>query len=99
MKRSPLKRQSAKGALRASAWQKRKQAWLRLHPHCEGLNVLPRGCWGPQDVHHKQARGSGGGEDDSPLVTLCRLHHQYVEEHREEARSLGFLLRSKAYTE
>jgi hypothetical protein len=77
---------------RPKAWRKRKAEQLVKEPECvlKGLDYGP--CWGPIDVHHAQPRGAGGtSHDDSPLFTLCRKHHDYIEEHRELGRSLGLL--------
>jgi hypothetical protein len=77
---------------RSSKWKRDKAAQLVKEPECalKGLDYGP--CWGPIDVHHAQPRGAGGtSHDDSPLFTLCRKHHDYIEEHRELGRLLGLL--------
>lgn len=95
MKRKPMKRKPAKGA---AEWEIRKSAHLKNYPFC-ALRPLTkeqeRGpCWGPIDVHHIQSRGMGGtSEDTSPLVTLCRVHHDWVHGHPDEAKKLGLMAR------
>ena len=82
---------------RPSKWRKDKAAQIAKEPECAlaGLGCGP--CWGPIDIHHATPRGSGGTSfDDSPLKTLCRGHHSWAEEHREEARELGLLMRRQA---
>lgn len=51
-------------------------------PHAEFIRSLPCTiCWspGPNDPHHVETRGAGGGESD--LIPLCRNHHN--EFHRQ----------------
>jgi hypothetical protein len=61
---------------------------------CEGPEYgAPGECGGPLDVHHRIPRGSGGGRDYFVFARLCRRHHQWVEDNREEARKLGLLVR------
>lgn len=107
LKRSPLRRvaMKRKPARGAAAWAKRKAAHLAVRPDCAlRYRVFwapvpldyPDRCWGPIGVHHIMPRGMGGvREDDSPLVTVCRRHHQYIEEHRAWARRVGLLLKRR----
>jgi len=88
-KRSVLRRTSSKGM---GDWKIRKAEWLASNPICQLKDQSL--CWGVMDAHHITPRGAGGtSTDTSPLATLCRLHHQYVEEHREWARGVGLLIR------
>lgn len=100
MKRSPMRRtkginrQSSKGKQNREDWKKRRDEKLRVSPSCEGKGVIEGECWGWLTVHHKMPRSMGGTQhDDSPLVTLCIRHHDWVESHREWAKENGWLLR------
>jgi len=62
---------------------------------CEGPSMgLTGACGGPLDVHHVIPRGSGSATDHKVFRRLCRVHHQYTELHREEAREKGLLQRA-----
>ena len=89
-----MSRQSAHGREAAEAWVVRRDTHLEAHPYCEGPNLgLPEKCWGPLDANHIIPRGMGGTHfDDSPLVSLCRRHHEWAEMHRVEAKALGLLV-------
>ena len=83
-------------------WRKRKAEQLKSEPECALRDKGLGDCWNPResngknDANHVVPRGAGGtSHDDSPLVTLCRKHHDYIEEHREWARENGYLARRK----
>ena len=82
---------------RPSTWRRSKSAQLKAEPECALKDLDYGSCWNPgdkNDVNHVQPRGMGGTSyDDSPLVTLCRRHHDLIEENRELGRSLGLLQR------
>lgn len=91
-RRSALRRIASKGI---GDWRIRKAKWMESNPLCQLREQS--NCWGVMDAHHIIPRGAGGtSEDTSPLATLCRLHHQYVEEHREWARGVGLLIRRES---
>lgn len=75
-------------------WAVERSAWLELHPTCQaGEYGLPTACGGPLQVHHRTPRGSGGSRESLPLATLCLTHHVWIEANREDARTLGLLVR------
>lgn len=76
-------------------WAKEKTAWLADHPDCQAAEYgLTDGCSGGLQVHHREPRGSGGSRrTDLKLATLCMGHHAWVESNREQARTLGLLIR------
>lgn len=63
------------------------EMWVECH---KGAQTR---CKRPLDVHHVIPRGMGGGKDYGVYATLCRAHHQWVEDHREAGRTLGLLAR------
>ena len=67
--------------------------WLEEHPTCEF--DLGHGCicgvsWGAT-VHHKMRRGKYLNDTDY-FITLCPVHHDWVESNKREARELGYIL-------
>lgn len=61
--------------------------------HC----VLCAETYGLQ-THHRRPRGLGGSSWSginlpSNLLTLCRMHHDYIESHRQWALDNGLLVR------
>jgi len=64
------------------------EMWVECH---KGAQTR---CKAPLDVHHVIPRGMGGGKDYGVYATLCRAHHQWVEDHREAGRELGLLMRA-----
>lgn len=72
----------------------RQQVWERSHGRCER-------CWIASysyEFHHRRPRGMGGSKDSatnlaSNCLLLCDKCHRWVEAHREEALSKGFLVR------
>lgn len=76
----------------AGVWQREAkylngEMWVECH---KGAQTR---CKAPLDVHHIIPRGMGGGKDYGVYATLCRAHHQWVEDHREAGRELGLLMR------
>lgn len=51
--------------------------------NCQNSNI---------DKHHVKTRGSGGSDDDSNILLLCRIHHS-------EAHQIGMVKLSKKYPE
>jgi 5-methylcytosine-specific restriction endonuclease McrA len=46
------------------------------------------------EVHHILPRGRMGRSEMTNLITLCRVHHSWVESNRARAYELGLLERS-----
>ncbi len=73
-----------------------KPAWLKAHPCCQfeyeidgerfscasGFGVTP---------HHKMGRGKYI-DDERYLMTVCPIHHAWIEAFKKEARKLGYIL-------
>lgn len=51
-----------------SGWGSRRAAKLKRTPNCERCGAKA------VTVDHIQARAFGGGEEDSNLMALCRIH-------------------------
>jgi hypothetical protein len=43
------------------------------------------------DLHHKMGRGKHIN-DDRYFMTVCRHHHQWIENYKRQARKLGYIL-------
>lgn len=70
-----------------------KPKWLEEHPSCEF--DLGNGCicgisWGTT-IHHKMRRGKFLN-DARYYISLCPVHHDWVESNKREARELGYIL-------
>jgi hypothetical protein len=63
---------------------------------CTVARIVPEiTCWGPLDGHEPLTRARGGDAcDPGEIITVCRGHHQWIDDHQEEAKALG-LLRSQ----
>lgn len=97
MKRTPLKRKSAKQLVKDAAWREARELALTRDndwPVCPRYQ-LPGGCRGGLHVHHIRRRSQGGGNELSNLVTLCSFHHDWVHTHVAEAVELGLLARAE----
>ncbi len=72
-------------------WRETKTAVFERDQRC-----VRCGQFGSLDAQHRKARGVGGTADPATsfgmtnLVSLCRPCHNYVETHREYARSNGY---------
>ena len=61
-----------------------------------------RRCQGiGEQIHHRKPRGMGGTRDPainsmSNLVLLCQTCHGWIEQHRTQARELGWLVSQHA---
>lgn len=74
-------------------WLDAKEDAIRRDKCCIRCGAVPG-----LDVHHRRARMAGGTSDPviafglANLVTLCRTHHDYFEQHPDEARELKLRL-------
>jgi 5-methylcytosine-specific restriction endonuclease McrA len=76
MKRTPLRRQSKKGAARGRRLAKLKMELLKeFHGHCEvcGCSRLPI------DLHHIVKRSQGGKDTAENTCLLCRWCHRATD--------------------
>lgn len=83
----------APSGLAKRVWLAAKEDVLRRDKCCIRCGAVPN-----LDVHHRRARMAGGTSDPAiafgmaNLVTLCRAHHDYFEQHPDEARALKLRL-------
>jgi hypothetical protein len=100
VKRSPIARMSVR---RRSELAERRQVVadvIRRDGGClmrESAPDDPSGaCRGPLDGHEVLPKGRGGDWlDRDNVVTLCRLHHDWVHGNPAKAERLGLLKRSQ----
>lgn len=57
-----------------SAWQRRRAAWLRLHPLCVECLRVSR-TTAATVVDHVVPKSQGGADDESNFQSLCKRHH------------------------
>ena len=75
-----------------------RETVIRRDGDCVMKNMVGLRCWGRLDPHHVVQKGMGGTKrpdtaDD--LITLCRIHHDYVHAHPAWSKENGYL-RSRA---
>lgn len=91
-------------------WERERDEYRAAHPDCEFVDYLrvkgpralafswPSDCGGRLDVHHIQPRGAGGKRGPTgPLASLCRVHHEWAENYRLEAKALGLLVKRQPW--
>jgi hypothetical protein len=69
---------------------------IRRDGGCVMKDMVGLRCWGRLDPHHVSPKGMGGTKrpdtaDD--LITLCRIHHDYVHHNIPCSREHGYLRR------
>lgn len=85
LKRTRLRRVSAKHAKELRSYYEKRKAFLIAHPTCALCSNAS--C----DVHHKEKRGANLNREETWLA-LCRAHHEYLHHHPSWARERGLLL-------
>ena len=76
---------SDKQAERLKEYRIVRDEYLKQNPNCEFPECPNRS----QDLHHGAGRVGDLLTNTKYFVALCRLHHQWVEEHSKEAKELG----------
>jgi len=65
-----------------------RDRYLKNNPICEYPNCTSREV----ELHHRAGRSGKLLCDDTYFCSLCRVHHRWVEENVEQAKSLGLSL-------
>jgi hypothetical protein len=65
-----------------------RDGYLKNNPICEYPNCTSREV----ELHHRAGRSGKLLCDDTYFCSLCRVHHRWVEENVEQAKSLGLSL-------
>lgn len=78
---------SRKMHLKMSVYERKRVAFLALHQYCQAN--LPGCGMTATDVHHKAGRGENHNNMDTWLA-VCRSCHNWIEEHPDKAKTLGF---------
>jgi hypothetical protein len=99
MKRSPLKRESSRHRERRLNYEHKKAVWLKEHPGCQyeflGNYDKPIGVICNKTfmagIHHKMGRGKYL-DDERYFMTLCPIHHKFVEDNKNLSRRRGYIL-------
>lgn len=97
MKRSPLKRRSAKKKANDIEFAAVREVVLERDRGCR-LPMRHR-CIGDLHVHHITRRSQGGTNDPWNLVALCAWAHLWVHEHPAQATEMGMLRRHQERNE
>jgi hypothetical protein len=77
-----------------------KPAWLKEHPGCQfefnrinpevPLGMLCEQTYGVT-VHHKLRRGKYLNDTEF-FMTVCPVHHDFIEANKNKSRELGYIL-------
>ena len=100
MKRSkPIPRTTSRRARERSRYSRRVGIYKRRYPWCVAcLTVWPNPWIGSSvirctdDVHHKMGCEGQLLLDERWWMPVCRLCHDWIEDHGRAARELGFVL-------
>lgn len=89
MKRSPIKRRSARKARTDADYARSRRIVAdRAHGRCEG--AVPDVCTGRHEhTHHVRLRSQGGSHDPSNLKALCHACHEWAHRNPVEASMRG----------
>jgi 5-methylcytosine-specific restriction enzyme A len=98
-RRTPLRTSKEKRTGRRDTGPDRTTRELVLERDEYSCVICRTGPFGLQQ-HHRKPRRMGGRSDESinspsNLITLCPGDHQWVEDRREEAYDLGYLVRER----
>ena len=85
MRRTPLKRVSARRRKEGARYTSARRVFLKDRPTCECCMAKPS-----QDVHHKKGRGQYY-LDEETWMAVCRACHVRIHEYPKWARREGFL--------
>jgi|31_taG_2_1085359.scaffolds.fasta_scaffold04746_5 hypothetical protein len=87
IRRTRIKRVSARMSSRLREYAKAKKVWLKANPVCTVDN-----CGRPtQDVHHMRGRAGLLLLEERWWLPVCRAHHDWIHKYPEEARIMGWL--------
>lgn len=89
LKRTWLKRVSAKKRKVDSAYNPRAKEWKEEHPECKAL-ISPYCTGVTDDVHHMNKRGIHI-LDESTWLPTCRQCHNFIHDNPGIARAKGLL--------
>ena len=68
-------------------YEKKRIAFFALHPTCQAKLTNCTGM--ATDIHHKAGRGENHNNINT-WMAVCRSCHQWIEEHPNDAKVLGF---------
>ena len=95
MRRSPLRKISARKRSQSLAWERlRDETFERCENHCDLCGFPLEADW--FDAHHRKARSQGGQDATTNLVALHRACHKWVHENPAKATVVGFICPSWA---
>lgn len=92
LKRTPLRRVSAKRRAQLAEERKLKERLLEENPRCVAEDlVLEVECRGPLDKHElvRRSHWRAGAVVMENCVLVCRTHHDWIGSHPAKAVALG----------
>jgi len=91
-KAKPIPPRSQKRSKEERLYSAKRVMFLQEHPMCQAH--LPGICTKySTDVHHKQGRTGDDLLDESKWLAACRVCHEWIENHPEEAQEKGFSIK------
>lgn len=101
-KRTRIKKQSKKREAEARVYAKKRKAFLAAHPYCEAhvsISVYENPNAGipsvwplSTEIHHMKKPRCKYLNDESTWLAVCRKSHEWIENNKADARTLGLLL-------
>ncbi len=92
--RKPIRRRSKRMAKLMRQYNKQREVFLKLHPHClvcvsnqDDLPIQPA-----TEVHHRKGRGLFL-LDESTWVPVCAVCHRFVHDHPSWSYANGWMER------
>ncbi len=93
MKKTRLKCRSDRKTEDDEKYRKSKAEWFCEHPNCQMLGCTKSLLKGDLvDLHHKAGRNGPLLYAKAYFSTLCRKHHDFVEEHPSWSRANGWII-------
>lgn len=87
LKKTPLKKVSAKQSRILQSYYEKKKVYMRHHPNCEMPNCNRKAV----DLHHKAGRGKNT-DNESTFMAVCRCCHDLIHSNANWARKEGYLI-------
>jgi len=86
MKRTPIRRISAKRQTALQEYSAKREVFLARLPKCEACKTKKS-----RDVHHMHGRLGGNYLNEKTWMSVCRTCHDYIHTHPKDSRAKGWL--------
>lgn len=86
IRRTPLRKMSAKRQRESRIYAVKRKAFLEATPMCQLCTLAES-----QDVHHLEGRLGGNYLNEATWLPVCRHCHDWIHTHPIQAREQGLL--------